>query len=372
MKRFFCIITILLFNCQMITDSENNPIEILGLFSRISKLRLSGKAIKGPYKNAQVRVFPLSLDGKCDTSRILASDFTDQSGDYQVSFDKTDGLVCVQVNASPRGNSLLYDEKLGRDIPVSTENDLTLVNIVPEYSFTGRRLSLGVTPISRMLLGRMEALAAGNTDPQALARAYRSASKEMVIRFNLNRRSSTRSISDSGVPSLEELNINWNDPKDESTLQFLTVLAGFSQLANDFKKGNIVTPKDVEALVESFAADAKDGKFDGKQGDVPVKLPNGEEMGENPLTNRLGKAIQKFISEGGVIGTNSESPVVVPSSLVSEIIGFQDATPILNSESGNTTTPNPVAPPAPSVFVTLFQRIAVRMNHKVSLIFPWC
>lgn len=194
MKRIFSIVLIALFNCQVVNDAQRNGLEILGLFSRISKLSLSGKAIKGPYKNAQVRVFPLSLDGKCDTSRTLTSDFTNQSGDYSVSFPKTDGLVCVQVNASPQGNSLLFDEKLGKDIPVSADSDLSLINIVPEYSLTGRRLSLGVTPVSRMLLGRMESLATGNTDPSALARAYRLASREMVIHFNLNRGLNARSL----------------------------------------------------------------------------------------------------------------------------------------------------------------------------------
>ena len=137
--------------------------------------------------------------------------------------------------------------------------------LVPETSLEGRKNPLATSPLSRIVASRFAHLAKGNTDSQELLKLYRRASKEMVIRFGLNKKAKlSKNLSGDEVPTLEEIPINWNDPKDPYAINYLTVLAGFSQLASSQKQGSTVSASDINSIIEVFAKDASDGVFDGK------------------------------------------------------------------------------------------------------------
>ena len=145
---------------------------------------------------------------------------------------------------------------------VSSGSNLVLDMVVPEFSFAGRKNPIATSPITRIISSRFASLAKGNTDPKALSKLYLRANKEMVIRFGLNKKVKiSKNLSGDEVPTLEEIPINWNDPKDLYSVSYLSVLAGFSQLASSHKQGSTVSVGDVNSIIEVFAKDASDGVF---------------------------------------------------------------------------------------------------------------
>lgn len=338
MRNLLIFVLLLFIGCE---NSQKLGIpEILTLSYRLSKGKISGTAVKGIYKNAQVRVYSVSSNGNCNKDNLLGSGFTDDKGQYSVSYSRTGGLLCVVVEASSNGKSQLYDEKLAKDIAILPDSNLTLQTIVPEGTVESRQSPIATSPISRIVLSRLQNIAKDNTDPTKLAAMYRKASKEAVIRFGLNKGVSSKSLSDEGVPTLEELTINWQNTSDPTTLKNLLVLAGISQLSHTFKQGNETTSKDIDALIQVFQDDASDGLFDGKDSSgKALTFPGGTPLGNDPLANHLGKAISQFVKDGGQIGIGSGTPVTIPITTLNESISFNGVTPIVSTETFSTPAP---------------------------------
>ena len=339
---------ILLFFLGCARSTSDNLFDLLLLQIRASKTTLSGLAIKGAYKSALVEVYPLTQEGDCDIKNLLDKNYTDSYGRYSLTYQRTGTLVCVKVKPDPRGKSRLYDEKTRSDLVVPSDSRLVLDMVLPETSFVGRRNPVATSPISHIIASRFANLAKGNSDPKQLTRFYQRASKEMVIRFGLNKKVKlSKNLSGDEVPTLDELPINWNDPQDPYAINYLAVLAGFSQLAYSQKQSSTVSANDIYSVIEVFAKDASDGVFDGK--DVSgnsLSLPSGQALGTDPLTNHLAPAIQTFLQEGGKLGTTSNIQISVNTSELLSAISFQDSTPIIFSDTTSTVATPTFNPPA--------------------------
>lgn len=89
--------------------------------------------MKGVIRNGSVQVFSLSSDGTCDRSRVLASDFTDENGDYSVKYNKTNSIVCIVVSASSSGNTVMHDEKSGQDLKMDKSSKFELITVILDW-----------------------------------------------------------------------------------------------------------------------------------------------------------------------------------------------------------------------------------------------
>ncbi len=330
---------ILFWGC--VRSSGDSFAEILFLQFRLGKVTLVGQAIKGAYKSALVEAYPVTQEGNCDLSNLLSKDYTDSYGKYSLSYPRTSSLVCVKVKPDPQGRSLLYDEKTKSDVSVPASSGLTLDMVVPETNLEGRKNPLATSPISRIVASRFAHLAKGNTDSKELVKLYRRASKEMVIRFGLNKKAKlSKNLSGDEVPTLEEIPINWNDPKDPYAISYLSVLAGFSQLASSQKQGSTVSASDINSIIEVFAKDASDGVFDGKDASgTALTFASGQALGTDPLTNHLATAVQTFFQEGGSLGTTSNTQVSVNVTELVNSISFNGVTPISFSDAPSNSLP---------------------------------
>jgi len=249
----------------------------------------------------------------------------------------------VKAKPDPSGKSFLYDEKTKSDLPVPSDSGLVLDMLVPETSLEGRKNPLATSPLSRIVASRFAHLAKGNTDSQELLKLYRRASKEMVIRFGLNKKAKlSKNLSGDEVSTLEEIPINWNNPKDPYAINYLTVLAGFSQLASSQKQGSTVSASDINSIIEVFAKDASDGVFDGKDASgTALTFASGQALGTDPLANHLATAVQTFFQEGGSLGTTSNIQVSVNATEILNSISFNGVTPISFSDAPSPSTSFP-------------------------------
>lgn len=176
---------------------------------------------------------------------------------------------------SPNGNSSLYEEKLGRDLALSPTSSFKLLNVFPETKIeSNSRPNFSVSPISRILQRRLQYLIKEAGASANVLNLHKRAGKEVVIRFGLSKGLQTRNaISDESYPELDDIQMDWKNPKDSNTQKFISVLVGFSQLAHKYKKGDTISPEDLEAMIEAFAEDFADGKFTVGNAANPASIP---------------------------------------------------------------------------------------------------
>ncbi|MCB1179029.1 MAG: DUF1566 domain-containing protein [Leptospiraceae bacterium] len=321
-----------LFNCKQ-NENSNDPLLLLGY--RVSRITLTGQAIKGEVKNGLVKVTSINSDGSC-SSNLLGIGYTDSSGNYSIDYSKTGSSVCVTVGPRTEGTTLLYDEKSKKDLSVSSNSTFSLVNVVREDSITGnKKSSIFISPLTKILSQRMQTLAKENPGTSSSILARR-AGKEIVIRFGLSSALSSKSfnknISDSNYPDFDDLNSLMGSSTTDVGKKFYSFLAGFAQMAQDNKTGTDVSSDDVENVIAAFAKDMSNGKFDGVDSSgVSVTIGNtGKALGANSLTNQLLPAVKKFISEGGTIGSASSGAISVTTTELNNI-SFIETTEITST-----------------------------------------
>ncbi|HRG48761.1 MAG TPA: putative Ig domain-containing protein, partial [Leptospiraceae bacterium] len=360
-----------LFLCKAENQSKEDSNSIflnLGLmFQRNNRLTISGVAVKGIVKTAKVNINPLNADGSCNTSNVLVTGSTDASGNYSLEYNKTGGVICLTVSPDPNGNTTLFDEKMNSDVSVPVSSSFQLVTIIPESKIIGNsRKNMLVSPFSKLLARRLQALVKTAGSGTGINALYKKASKEVVIRFGLSSglsntsskeilspRSTTTSISDTNYPELDDIVIELDKPDSPLTTKFISILTGFSYLANKHKKGNTLTIDDIDAIIEAYAVDFEDGLFDGKGSDGKVITigsgTNQVTFSSTPLTSILLPAIVSYAQEGGkfTVGrpVSDASALLVSSAQITSQIQFVDNTPIdSNSVGTGTNTGTTVAP----------------------------
>ncbi|HRG47684.1 MAG TPA: NHL repeat-containing protein [Leptospiraceae bacterium] len=364
MNRIIILFSIFfLFECNKASlnqdDSNSILLNIGRLYQLNQRLTVSGTAVKGIIKNANVTINPLNKDGSCNTSTTLATGSTDESGNYSLVYNKTGGTVCLSVHSNANGKATLYDEKTQTDISIPASSTFNLVTVLPESRIIANsRTNAVVSPFSKLINRRLQYLIKQAGDSADTSSLYKKASKEIVIRFGLNsgississkallERATTSSISDTSYPELDDILLELDKPDSPLSAKFITVLVGFSQLANKYKKGTTLTVDDIDAIIEAFAVDFEDGLFDGKtitgsaitmgQGSNQITLSS------TPLTTTLQTAIVSYFQEGGNFSVGRPSSIgstmTLSSSQILTQIQFVDNTPINPTSSATGTT----------------------------------
>ena len=327
------------------------------LFNRSNRLTVSGSAVKGIIKNGKVSISTLGKDGTCNSSRNITSGTTDTNGFYSITYDKTGGMICVTISGEQ--NTTMYDEKTAKDLSIPSNSNFKLVSILPESKFSSNtKKNTLLSPFSKLLSRRMESLIKQSGEGGDISALYRKASKEVVIRFGLSSGLSTASqkskstleinpsISDSDYPELDDLVIELDNPNSPISAKAFSVLAGFSQLANSYKKGTDVDISDIDAMIDAFASDFEDGVFDGKNSSGnTITVGSGQRQltfSSTPLTTILLPAISTYLQEGGKlnVGVPGTPTSTITVTQFTNQTQFNDNTPILST----TTTPTNTAP----------------------------
>ncbi len=317
------------------------------------KSTLSGKATKGPIKNALVKIVPLRTNGECKSSdRSIAENLTDSSGNYSVEFQKTGKPVCVFV-VPYSANTKMYDEASKKDI-TWTDSSFYSLTVMKEPDASKKKIN--ITPFSRIASARITELLKTNTDPSKLEAQVVRGNKEATIRFNLNKKYSAksvrtklssvtgksvtisksrrnflkkfRSVSDKDYPDINDIEMDFDNPRDPIAQNANVLLAGFSQLSNKTKNGKEVTGSDVEEVLKAYSEDMADGKFDGKDSSgkqISISSDNGGklELSDKSLSGTLFKAMIDYVSAGGDI-----EGVDLDAATLDEEFDFYDETNI--------------------------------------------
>ncbi|HNN06267.1 MAG TPA: hypothetical protein PKN56_22120 [Leptospiraceae bacterium] len=336
---FFLIILTVFQACQAGKNSE-----LLESFFHLAYLNkkstISGKATKGPIKNALVKIIPLRTNGECKSSdRSIAENTTDSSGNYSVEFQKTGKPVCVFV-VPYSANTKMYDEASKKDL-TWTDSSFYSLTVMKEPDTSKKKIN--ITPFSRIAASRITELLKTNTDSSKLEAQVVRGNKEATIRFNLNKKYTAKSVrtkqssvtgrnvtisknrrnflkqfksvSDKDYPDLNDIEMNFDDPRDPIAQNARVLLAGFSKLANktsdkvvvvNDKKIPDVQGSDVEDVIKAFSDDMADGKFDGKDsnGKQITISGNGDskvDLSEKSLSGTLFKAVSDYVSDGGTV-----------------------------------------------------------------------
>ena len=213
---------------------------------------------------------------------------------------------------------------------------------------------LNASPFSKLLARRLQSLMKESGNGGDVNALYKRASKEVVIRFGLSSglssasgktlfpRAANSTLSDSDYPELDDIIVDLENPSSPLSTKFISILAGFSQLANKYKKGNTVTADDTNAVLEAFALDFEDGAFDGRASNVnSITIGTGTNQltfSSTPLTTILLPAIVSYVQEGGNLSTGrpNTTPATITTTQITNQTQFADSTPIVSS-TGSTS-----------------------------------
>ncbi|MCB1143680.1 MAG: putative Ig domain-containing protein [Leptospiraceae bacterium] len=358
MKKIYILVTISLSfyfsNCQNLNltnspDSSETSILAGMLGYKISKLTLSGTAAKGTIQNGLVEVYKLNSNGSCDNN-LLGSTFTDINGFYKVNFPRTGGSVCVFIKPDPKGTTLMYDEKSAGNIGIPPSSTFQLSNILEESKINPLKLnSAPVSPLTSALAGRVKALSDLTSTPNT-TKILEKAGKEIVIRFGINRsfvsgRSLVRDnspIYDRDYPTLQDLTLDLSAANNAESVNYLMILAGFSQIANTNKTGLGISSDDIQSAIKLFSDDFADGKFNGKDksGNGLSFSSTGKALSSNSLSETLLPEIKTYVKEGGKIGFSPNNQVIIPTSDLDKIQFIDNREIISPATEGMPTAPS--------------------------------
>lgn len=356
---FFLLLLLILCEDKTLSKDDKKSIftNILLLIDKNNRLNVSGTAVKGILKNASVVVYPLNKQGACDTSRVLATGITDEEGNYSLTYYRTGSIVCLTVSSDSSGQTKLFDEKNNSNVAIPASSAFKLITILPENKIINNsRKNAMVSPFSKLLARRLQFLVKQAGDSANTNSLFKKASKEIVIRFGLQNglsaasgktqlisKATTTSISDKDYPELDDIILELENPNSPLTAKFISILVGFSQLANKYKKGTSISIDDIDAMIEAFAIDFEDGIFDGLSSDgKQVTLGSGANQitfSSFPLTDILLPAISSYLQEGGklTVGKTGTSSASFTSTQVVSQIQFVDIVPIVSSDSTPST-----------------------------------
>ena len=333
-KIMLLILTAVQYQCTQIglgTEKESVFSDLGLLAVRSSRQTISGTAVKGLIRNGKVTVSSVQSDGTCSSS-LLQSDSTNSDGDYTLTFGKKGGAYCLTVGPNAQGTTKMYDEKTGTEVSIPADSKFQITTIYPESKITGNKKSnFLLSPFSRMLTKRIQYLmkSGAGTDVSQL---HTRASRELVIRFGLNKGlSKGLSTNDASVSDLEDILIDLQNPSSSLSAKFVSILMGFSYLANKYKSGSALDSLD--AIMDALASDFADGVFDGKDANgQSITVGSGASqltLSSTPLTTVLIPSIQSYFQEGGKLNIGSGAVTAsFDTTQISSLMSFVDNTPI--------------------------------------------
>lgn len=334
------------YSCRNDYTSKDKLSNFELLFVRNIRASVSGTAVKGIIKNASVTVSPLSKDGSCSSS-VISSGTTDESGNYSLNYIKTGSAVCLTVSGHTNGKTAMFDEKTNADVSVSSSSGLKMVTVIPESRLQNNtRKNMLASPFSRLISQRLQALVKEAGSGADIDKLHKKASKEAVIRFGLSTGLSvssgknladtrTAAVAAADYPELDDIDIDLKKPDSPLTAKYISVLAGFSYLANQTKSGSTSSASDIDKVITAFASDFEDGLFDGKTSEgKPITIGSGASQvtfSSTPLTTVLLPAIVSYVQEGGKISAglpNTSAPAVTAAQVTAQT-EFIDNKPIV-------------------------------------------
>jgi hypothetical protein len=271
MKKLLLIILFFTVSCAKFNDSMET-IGLLSLLDYRQNVNITG-TFMGIY-NANVKVAKLNADGKCDQNEITVGN-TNGKGKFDVSFVRYDTeMVCIKSTPKLDGTS--------RFLALDTNKELTWIGdekfniiILPQPSNTKRSSfnSIG-SPFNRMAMRRIERLSRDNTDPSKIKDLVKSANRQIVSQFGLNK-SIGRSLSiqkissvEMAIPDLNDIVFDTEDLNDANNLKFNIMIGGLHKMAIPEKPD---TYNDVVKVVAEYISSGN-GSSSGEDGQ-PLLLP---------------------------------------------------------------------------------------------------
>lgn len=227
--------------------------------------QISGTAVKGPVANATVTVYDYSDSGV--RGEVLTSTNSAEDGSFEVTVNHVGVVEIVVTGGSYMDEASSKKVNLGNfelrsiiDAQGSVNTGITaLTTIAASYIDENASSGLAIA-IENAERGIVDGLGIGNVDIQAL------------------------------VPSDLTLPIQIENSSDMQQAQYAAVQSGFSQLI----ESNGLNPEMVLTLIEDFARDYEDGKFDGRSGTEAIEYVSGITPGE--AIQGLETAIRNFMN----------------------------------------------------------------------------
>jgi hypothetical protein len=320
MKKLLLIILFFTISCTKFNDS----VETIGLLSLLDyrqKVNMTG-TFMGIY-DANVKVAKLNVDGKCDQNEITVGS-TNGKGKFDVSFERYETeMVCIKSTPKPDGTSRFLALDTNRELTWIGDEKFNIV-ILPQPSTTKRSSfnSIG-SPFNRMAMRRIERLSRDNTDPSKIKDLVKSANRQIVSQFGLNK-SLGRSVSfqkissvEMAIPDLNDIVFDAEDLNDANNLKFNIMIGGLHKMAIPEKPD---TYNDVVKVVAEYISSGN-GSSSGEDGQ-PLLLPRDRKenggsglplSANNSLSNKVTAAVQSFVIENA-------SQLNIPDTMISNIV----------------------------------------------------
>jgi hypothetical protein len=343
MKRFliFSITFFSFFNCTNINKELDRDFQLslLYLLKRLGEAEISGVAFKGPISGGRVQVFELTdetLKNGCtpsilNTSTPLAEATTSGTGEYTIRYKKSGKPACVLITPASNGLTLMYDETLRRNI--SWTNSANYLSTIVKEPGGPTQKGVISSPFSRMS-ARIFAKTMEKASPRFANEIANSTSRQIVAMFGLNKgfnRTKSGRARDKilnirkkknlsrnsrtereEIPSLEDLEINFNRPDDSLTSKFYLVSSGLSAIAQKYAVNsgkakslgkNAATEQALEELMDGFAEVAASGGKESNKLNNVCKTANGgnpiKNFVKNPLESATQWGITSYVKEAG-------------------------------------------------------------------------
>lgn len=341
MKKILFLFLLLIFSQCQKTENDVDNMAQMALLQYRQNVSVEGNFF-GIY-NANVKVSQLLPNGQCDQNEIIVGD-TSNSGKFNVSFLRYEGdMVCIKTTPKSDMSSRMLTLDTGKEIVWSGDDKFNIM-ILPQPSST-KRSSFNVvsTPFNRMAMRRVERLAKNNTNSETLKSIVKTANRQIVSQFGLNK-SLSKNIKASSVemaiPDLNDIIFDVSDTKDPVTLKFNIMIGGLHKLAIPEKPD---TYNDVVKVVAEYVSSGtgSSSSEDGKPLLLPRDMKENGGSGiplsaNNSLSTKVTAAVQSFLIERG-------ADLDIPTEMVTQIVSqvAVNDKPIF----GPTSAPNPEKPP---------------------------
>lgn len=316
MKKFLFLFIAFLSYCQNIDNDES--LKQIALLNYRQNVNIEGTFF-GVY-NANVKVSKLNSNGKCDNQEMEIGQ-TDSKGKFNISFVRFETeMICIKTTPKNDMTSRILTLDTGREIVWSGDDKFNIM-LLPQPSTTSRSSFNTIsTPFNRMAMRRVERLAKDNNDTSAIKSIVKTANKQIVSQFGLNKslgKNLKMSSIEMAIPDLNEIVFDTEDIKDPVTLKFNIMIGGLHKLAIPEKPD---TYNDVVKVVAEYVSSGT-GSSSGEDGQ-PLLLPRDmKENGgsgiplsaNNSLSSKVTTAVQSFLIEKG-------GDLNIPAEMVSQIV----------------------------------------------------
>ena len=321
MKKLFLTIIFFIISCNKVSDGIET-LSLLSLLEYRQNVNITG-TFMGIY-NANVKISKLNVNGKCDQNEITVGN-TNGKGQFDINFVRYEtDMVCIKSTPKPDGTSRFLALDTNKELAWTGDEKFNII-ILPQPSTTKRSSfnSIG-SPFNRMAMRRIERLGNDNIDPSKIKDLVKSANKQIVSQFGLNKSlgrsvmlSEKMSSVEMAIPDLNDIVFDTEDINDPNNLKFNVMIGGLHKMAIPDKPD---TYNDVVKVVAEYISSGN-GSSSGEDGQ-PLLLPRDRKenggsglplSANNSLSNKVTAAVQSFVVENA-------SQLNIPDTMISTIV----------------------------------------------------